>query len=106
MPNKVGRTTEYQMSLAVMQIAATKPGGCATLDELRSEIPSYIALTPGDNDYSSTRPGERMWEQLLRNIQSHHNSKSNFIQLGLLDHVAGGGYAITDAGRDLLDRAG
>lgn len=106
MPSKIGRTTEYEMSVAVMRIAATKHGGYATMDELRDEIPNFINLTPGDNEYSTTRPGERLWEQLLRNIQSHHTSTTNFIFLGYLDHIRGGGYAITDAGRELLETPG
>ena len=103
MPSKVGRTTEYEMSVAVMEVAATKPGGYASLDELRAEIPNYTDLTPGDNMYSNTRPGERMWEQLLRNIQSHHTNSSNFIELGYLVHIKGGGYTITDEGREFLE---
>ena len=55
--------------------------------------------------YSNTRPGERMWEQLLRNIhiQSHHTNPSNFIALGYLVHTKGGGYTITDEGREFLE---
>ena len=102
MPSKIGRTTEYEMSVTVMRSAAAKPGGYVTLAELRDEIPHYIQLTPGDLEYSTTRPGECLWEQLLRNIQSHHKSPNNFICLGYLEHIPGGGYAITDIGREFL----
>ena len=99
MPSKIGRATEREMSIAVLKIAATKPGRYVTLDELRIEIPNYVELTPGDMEYSLTRPGERLWEQLLRNIQSHHANRTSFIRLGLLDHIPGGafvlGYLIT-----------
>ena len=104
MPSKSGRTTEYEMSVSVMEIAASKPDGYASLDVLRAEIPNYIDLTPGDNVYSHTRPGERMWEQLLRNIQSHHANVSNLIALGYLVHIKGGGYAITGKGREFLKK--
>ena len=103
MPSKLGRTTEHEMSAAVMKIAATKPSGHVTLDELRAKIPNLVDLTSGDGEYSSTRPGERMWEQLLRNIQSHHTNPGNFIALGYLIHAKGGGYAITDEGRAFLE---
>ena len=103
MPSKVGRTTEYEMSVAVAKSAAAKPGGYVTLDELRVEVPHYIPLTPGDLEYSTTRPGECLWVQLLRNIQSHHKSPNNLICLGYLEHIPGGGYAITDAGREFLE---
>ena len=85
------------------EIGSDSPGGYASLDELRDEIPNYTDLTPGDNVYSNTRPGERMWEQLLRNIQSHHTNAGNFIALGYLIHTKGGGYEITDEGRAFLE---
>ena len=102
MPSKVGRTTEHEMSVMVAKAATAKPGGYVTLDELRAEIPHYIQLTPGDLKYSTIRPGECLWEQLLRNIQSHYKSPNNFIRLGYLEHIPGGGYAITDNGREFL----
>ena len=102
MASKIGRSTEYEMSVAVLRIAATKPSGHVPLNELRAKIPNYVDLTSGDSEYSSTRPGERLWEQLLRNIQSHHTSPNNFISLGYLNHIRGGGYTITDEGRAFL----
>ena len=98
----MSRTTEFEISIATLQVANTKPNGIASFDDLRSEIPLYINLTQGDLQYSSTRPGERLWEQLIRNIQSHHNSDGNFIALGYLEHVRGVGYRITSAGRSYL----
>ena len=91
------------MSVAVAKCAAAKPGDYVILDELRDEIPHYVPLTPGDLEYSTTRPGEHLWEQLLRNIQSHHKSPNNFISLGYLEHIPGGGYAITEKGREFLE---
>lgn len=102
MPSKVGRTTEYEISVVVTKAAVAKPGGYVTLEELRAEIPHYIPLTPGDLEYSTTRPGECLWEQLLRNIRSHYTNPNNFIRLGYLEHIPGGGYAITDEGRKFL----
>jgi hypothetical protein len=103
-PSRIGRTNEYEISVVVMRAAAAKPGGYVTLDELRTEIPHYIPLTPGDLEYSTTRPGECLWEQLLRNIQSHHRNPNNFIRRGYLEHIPGGGYAITDMGREFLKK--
>ena len=104
MPSKSGRTPEREFAIAMMRIAVTKPGNYATLDELRLEIPHYIELTPEDLEYSSRRPGERMWEQSLRNVQSHHANRTNFIYRGLLDHIPGGGYGVTDAGIAFLEK--
>ena len=84
MPSKVGRATEFDMSVAVLRHLNALPHGIASLDELRAAVPSHIMLTAGDMEYSTTRPGERLWEQLLRNIQSHKNTATNFIHLGYL----------------------
>lgn len=104
MPNAHGRTTEFEMSIAVSRILRDTPGGWMNLEELRHQVPGYIELTEGDRTLSDTRPGESLWEQLLRNIQSHNANPNNFIHLGYLEHVEGGGYAITDAGREFLER--
>jgi hypothetical protein len=98
------RTTEREISTAIMQIAAEREDGYVTLNELREEIPKRINLTAGDKQPSQTRPGELLWEQLLRNVQSHHNSKGNFIHEGYLEHIKGGAYRITEKGREALGR--
>ena len=103
MPNRNDRTTEFDMSVAVLRILNARADGVASLDDLREAIPEVIELTDGDREYSETRPGEQKWEQILRNITSHTNrSPNNFITRGLLRSVDGGGYTITDAGRELL----
>lgn len=98
------RTTEREMSFAVSEICAGREDGYATLPELREEIPNRISLTPGDLQPSPTRPGERMWEQILRNIRSHHDRSTNFICLGYLEYIRGGAFRITDEGREMLRR--
>ena len=103
MPNKIGRTTELEMSIAVLRYLAHQPQGEAHQDELRDAIPYYVDLTEGDREFSTTRPGEQLWEQIARNIQSHKDNPKNFIKLGYLDHVPGGGLSITEAGRDFLE---
>ena len=103
MPRRSGRTPEREFAIAILKIAATKPGNYATLDELRIEIPNYIDFTPDDLEYSTKRPGEQMWEQSLRNVQSHHANRTSLIARGLLDHIPGGGYAATEAGIVFLD---
>ena len=103
MPNARGRTTEFEVSVAILRYLSTQPDGCASLEEIRMAIPYYIPLTRGDLEYSTTRPGEQLWEQLVRNIQSHHTSPNNFIRLGYLEHVPGGGYGITQEGREYLN---
>ena len=101
MPRKHGRTTERQVSIAVLKVLRTKPNHSATLEELRDEVPQFLDLADGDLAPSETRPGENLWEQLLRNIQSHHDSKNNFIRLGYLRSI-GGGYRATTEGLEFL----
>ena len=103
MPRRSGRTPERVFAIAILRIAATKPGNYATLDELRLELPHHVDLTPEDLEYSTTRPGEQMWEQSLRNVQSHHANRTSLIARGLLDHIPGGGYAATEAGIAFLE---
>lgn len=98
MPSKAGRTTEYEMSLAVLKYLRHQPYGEASQEELRSAIPHYTYLTDGDMEDSPSRPGEQRWEQIIRNIQSHKDSPNNFINLGYLEHVLGGGLKITPEG--------
>lgn len=102
MRTRVGRTSEQDMSIAVMRYLAHQPYGEATLPEIRAAIPHYVELTEGDLAYSGTRSGEQLWEQILRNINSHKASNTNFIKRGLLDAVPGGGLRITQAGYKFL----
>ena len=104
MPSKTGRTTEYDMSVAVLRYLRHQPYGEASQQELRAAIPHYIELTDGDMEDSLTRPGEQLWEQIIRNIQSHKASPNNFINLGYLEHVRGGGLRITPEGRELISK--
>ena len=96
------RTSEYEISVVVLHIASERPDGYVTLNELREIVPNRIDLTKGDMKPSLTRPKERLWEQQLRNIRSHKDTATNFIFLGYLEHYPGGGYRITDAGREFL----
>lgn len=102
MPNKNGRTTEYEMSLDVLRYFLRNPHGEASQVELREAIPGYVDLTDGDMEDSPSRPGEKRWEQILRNIQSHHVNPRNFIKLGYLEHVSGGGLRLTPKGRKFI----
>ena len=62
MPSKLERTTEYEMSVAVLRYLHHQPDGEASQKELRAAIPHYVDLTDGDLEYSPSRPGEQRWE--------------------------------------------
>lgn len=100
------RTTEFEVALATLRIAASRPDGKATFYRLRRELPQYLNLSAGDMTQSTTRPGEQLWEQLIRNIKSHSDTPGNIICDGYATHVPRVGYRITDSGRHYLNNEG
>ena len=92
-------TVEEKITRGVLQIAAGQANGLATFKRCYKEIPSVVKLTASDVAPSSTRPGEPMWHQIVRNIKSHSPDLGTAIAEGWLIHVPGVGYRITAAGR-------
>ncbi len=92
------RATENDVALAVLKIAAGNANHICTFDEARAEVPNYVSLSTDDLQGSTTRNGEPLWHQLIRNIQSHHNADGNFIYEGYLEHVPDVGYRVTAKG--------
>jgi hypothetical protein len=66
---------------SVVEDLLTETGGEALYRDLRERIPKVVRLTRRDLAKSLTRPGERMWEQILRNIASHIKSHPQFERL-------------------------
>jgi hypothetical protein len=93
------RVAENDVAFAIVQIAKTKPNDTATFDQCREEVPDQLSLSAADLAQSLTRPNEKVWEQQIRNIQSHHTSPGNYICEGYLVHVPKVGYRITAAGK-------
>ncbi len=98
MPDDQNRTTEAEISWVVLGILYQSPVGEMSVHDLIRLIPGSISLTGEDRKHSSTRPNEELWEQRVRNIQSHYKTPGNFIAEGFLEHIDSG-YRITDAGR-------
>lgn len=98
------RTTENEVALAVLKIAASNPAHICTFDEARDEVPNHVHLSAADLQESTTRAGEPLWHQLIRNIQSHHGAEGNFINENLLEHVPNIGYRATKAGLAYLTK--
>lgn len=61
-------------------------GGKASIGQIRRNLPFYITLTEADRMPSTTRPGEEMWEQLVRNIVCHRKSQGNAVNAGVLEY--------------------
>lgn len=99
---KGGRSTESDIATVILEIARDQTNGVASFRRIRAELPDRYDLTAGDLAPSTTRHGERMWEQQMRNIKSHDKEDDNFIFKGLLIHVPRVGYKITDLGRRFL----
>ncbi|WP_147385707.1 hypothetical protein [Oleomonas cavernae] len=106
MPGKIGRSSEHDISVAVLRYLSTLPKGESTTGVIKQSVPEFINLTAGDHEPSETRPNEEMWVQVVGNIVSHRkDSPENFVNLGLLSYRKGH-LAITDAGRAYLKRKG
>mgnify|MGYP003578705488 CR=1 FL=1 len=78
------RITESEIAEIVEAILEDGPATKATIAELVAEIPNRIVLSAEDLAPSTTRPGEGIWEQQVRNITSHKNSPGNAIHDGKL----------------------
>jgi hypothetical protein len=86
----MARITETEIAEIVEAILAERPDGEASIAELVSEIPHRVRLSASDLAPSTTRPGEAMWEQQVRNITSHKASPGNAIHDGRLISIPGG----------------
>jgi len=99
------RTSENEMRIAALQVAAGKPDGRVTTRQLKSEVDRYVTLTIEDRIHSETRPNEAMYQQMIGNIVSHRGAKNNIFAKGGAIYT-GDGIQITDAGRHHLRTLG
>jgi hypothetical protein len=102
---KQNRTSEREMRIGALQVAASKPNGRATTTQLKDEMHKYVDLTREDQIVSRTRPNEPMYHQIIGNIVSHQGSGTNIFARGLAIYT-GDGIQITDAGHEFLRRRG
>lgn len=100
------KDSEERISMGVLRIAGANPKGRATFKRCRAEIPAVVNLNAAELAPSTTRRGEPMWHQIVRNIKSHDKEDTNFIAMGRLRHIPSVGYEITDAGRVYLAKKG
>jgi len=84
---------ENDIAAGVVAIAAANGGFCSFQRAYR-EIPNYVNLDAANLANSTTRPGEKMWHQLVRNIRCHQNVPGNYINSGRLVHVPRRGYRL------------
>lgn len=96
------KDAEERISKGVLTIAGADPKGIATFKRCRAQIPNIVKLTADDLADSTTRKGEPMWHQIVRNIKSHSTEDSNYIARGYLTHIPRVGYQITTSGKKRL----
>jgi hypothetical protein len=101
----LNRVTEHDVADAACKVLVNEPNHTASIKKLVKAIPKYLRLSSADLVQSKTRPNEALWEQQIRNIQSHHKSPGNFIYEGFLDRVKGG-LCLTQAGETRLKNKG
>lgn len=106
MARNPNRTSESEIALATLRVAAGQQNSIASYDTLRKEIPNYINLSDDDHQQSQTRQNEEVWEQKIRNIKSHYDVPGNILCEGYAEHISRTGYKITTAGRAYLTRKG
>jgi hypothetical protein len=93
------RSSEADISKAVLKVLADMPNGEATTAQIVKKVPAYINLTPDDFVQSETRQNEAVWEQIVRNIVSHKTTEGNAIAEGLANVPSRGKMRITEVGR-------
>ena len=98
MPDGNNRTTEAELSFAILGILAELDPPEMSVHALIDRIRAVLQLTNEDRQPSPTRPNEQIWEQRVRNIQSHHDTSGNYIAEGYLEHIPGG-LRLTKRGR-------
>jgi hypothetical protein len=98
----MAKVSERALGSAVMQVLSTQDHGEATVRTLIRNVPSYIKLTAADTKESTTRPGEKLWEQRVRNQKSHDTVEGNVISQGFVERVGRGRYRLTKSGWSYL----
>jgi hypothetical protein len=92
-------TTETDLGVAVLRVLSTQPGDEATVRTLIKIVPRYVKLTEQDLKRSGSRPRECLWEQRVRNLNSHHKVEGNIFAEGYVTRAGRGRYKLTPAGR-------
>ena len=88
------RATENEVALAIVALLRTRAYGEADMKTIMFHLPSYIRLSPRDREVSNSRPNERKWHAVLRNIAAHAGQPGNAIHDGILIRRRGGGYQL------------
>lgn len=79
----MARINEAEMADVVETILKRRPNKSATFAELRDMVPKHANLSRADRAKSSSRPGEQVWEQIVRNLVAHEREGFEGIPSGV-----------------------
>ncbi|MGZ3409644.1 MAG: hypothetical protein ACXWKC_14095 [Xanthobacteraceae bacterium] len=86
----MAQITEKEVAVAVLQILTTQPGGEASMDVLKMELPKRF-------------PNSAMsWDEQLRNIKSHDTYPGNIFRDYYVITSPRGGWQITPNGEKFV----
>lgn len=87
------RNDLWKYALLIMSV---QPGGTITTTDLINDLPNYIQLSDEQLSPNASRKDSR-FSQIVRNLKSHKDSKTNFIYRGFAEDIPQG-FRITDRG--------
>ena len=100
------RLREQEARVLILKIAASQPERSATISKLREEIPRYFDLTPADKTRSPSRRNEALWQIVVRNTMSSHQTGTRTIFAQGWATKIRGGLKVTRRGMDYLNSIG
>jgi len=89
-------TTEEKIAEAIIRYLGTTENGSATIRQIRENLPKFVELNAYDVRPSKTRDGEKMWEQIVRNVVCHRNVSENTVHDGMLVYIRRGRLTLPD----------
>lgn len=87
----------WKYALLIMSV---RPGGEISTSDLIEEMPKFVALSEEHTAANESRKDSK-FSQIVRNLKSHKNTKTNFIYQGFAQDVPGG-FKITRKGLDFV----
>lgn len=87
------RTDLWKYALLIMSV---RPDGVISTTDLIADLPNYVQLSDDQMALNASRKDSR-FSQIVRNLKSHKDSKTNFIYRGFAEDVPHG-FRITNRG--------
>ena len=91
------RADLWKYALLIMSV---RPNGEISTSDMIAEMPGYVHLSEDHTAANASRKDSK-FSQLVRNLKSHKNTKTNFIYQGYAQDVPGG-FRITRKGVDFV----